>query len=208
MQNTIVKEFAAHPGVVALIFDQGGQNGETREWLETFWGNYYLRGGVLFDETGETGRMYGQPSTGLPFGRGFIIDVDGRVALPYFGHQPQAAIAKIRELLGTSGDDAGPGTSAAAHHPLALLLRASSPFTRDLSVSFSLPLAGAVELDVYGPRGEHVRRLGAAWLPHGPHTIAWDAKTAAGREAAAGVYLLRLSGGGVRETAKCVRVGR
>jgi hypothetical protein len=37
MQNTIVKEFEGNPGVVAAVFDQGGQNGETRDWLETFW---------------------------------------------------------------------------------------------------------------------------------------------------------------------------
>ena len=45
-----------------------------------------------------TREFYGQPSIGLPFGRGFIIDQDGRVDRPYFGHQPQAAIARLIEL--------------------------------------------------------------------------------------------------------------
>ena len=36
MQNTIVKEFDGNPYVVTLIFDQGGQYDETRDWLEPF----------------------------------------------------------------------------------------------------------------------------------------------------------------------------
>jgi hypothetical protein len=102
MQNTIIKEFAHTKSLVkAVIYNQGGQFGETKQWLKTFWDNYYLRGSVLFDETGQTAmKYYRQPSTGLPFGRGFIIDPQGNVALPYFGHQPEMVIEKIYELLG------------------------------------------------------------------------------------------------------------
>jgi hypothetical protein len=68
--------------------------------VQEFWDNFYLRGQVIWDSTGQVSRqLYEQPGTGLPFGRGFIIDQTGRVALPYFGHQPQMAIAKIHELL-------------------------------------------------------------------------------------------------------------
>lgn len=101
MQNTIVKEYDGDPEVVTFILDEGGRFGETGEWLETVWSNYFLRGEVVFDETGETGRRYfGQPATGLPFGRGFIVDRDGTVAIPYFGHDPRMAIDAIDILLG------------------------------------------------------------------------------------------------------------
>lgn len=109
MQNTIVKEFEGHPEVVTAIYNQGGSHEETRDWLEIFWENYYLRGRVLWDETGLTAMHYQQPQTGLPFGRGFIIDQTGHVALPYFGHQPDMAIAKIYELLGECPDRDGDG---------------------------------------------------------------------------------------------------
>jgi hypothetical protein len=42
----------------------------------------------------------GQPATGLPFGRGFIIDRDGTLAAPYFGHHPAMVIETINALLG------------------------------------------------------------------------------------------------------------
>ena len=101
MQNTIVKEFEGNPDVVTLVWDEGGKFGETRQWLETFWSNYDLRGSVLFDATGQVSRThYGQPATGLPFGRGFIIDREGKIALPYFGHRPAMAIREIYRLLG------------------------------------------------------------------------------------------------------------
>lgn len=52
-----------------------------------------------FDETGIiSSTFYDQPRTGLPFGRGFIIDRQGKVASPYFGHNPPEVIQKIREL--------------------------------------------------------------------------------------------------------------
>ena len=40
MQNTVVKEFENHPEVTVAIFNEGGEQNETREWLETRWDNY------------------------------------------------------------------------------------------------------------------------------------------------------------------------
>jgi len=73
---------------------------ESRAWLETWWSNYYLRGSVIFDETGSVSRnYYRQPDADLRFGRGFIIDADQSVAPPMFGYDAQRAIDKIYELL-------------------------------------------------------------------------------------------------------------
>ena len=101
MQNTIVAAFEDNPDVVMVVFDEGGRNGETAEWFRSFWEHVYLRGSAVFDSDGQVSRLhYGQPSTGLPFGRGFIIDRDGRVVKPYFGHQPEMVIETIDRLLG------------------------------------------------------------------------------------------------------------
>ncbi len=65
------------------------------------WSNLALRGGVLFEATGSNSRTnYNQAGGGVPLERYFIIDQQGNVALPYFGHDAAKAIAKIRELLG------------------------------------------------------------------------------------------------------------
>lgn len=202
MQNTIVKEFEEHPNVFAAVFQQGGAHGETREWLETFWDNYYLRGGVIYDENGDIGgSAYSQPSLGLPFGRGFIIDQEGRVALPYFGHQPEMAIAKIYELLGTSG-------ARASGRPPVLDLRpaAPNPFTHRTAASFSLARPGSVRLEVYDPAGRYVRSLVGGWRQAGIHLAAWDGRTTSGAEAPCGVYFYRLEAAGQTRTRICVKV--
>ena len=100
MQNTILREFEGHPDVVTTVLDQGGANGEVLSWVLTFWSNYFLRGFLLWDPDGSVGSQYGQPATGLPFGRGFLIGRDGRVVLPHFGHDPRLVIDAIYDLLG------------------------------------------------------------------------------------------------------------
>lgn len=111
MQNTIIKEFQNNPRVVTAVYQEGGRFSEIASWVRTFWSNYYLRGTVLWDERGAVGGNYRQPSTGLPFGRGFIIDQEGIVALPYFGHRPEMVIDTIYSLLTfIRGDANGDGS--------------------------------------------------------------------------------------------------
>ncbi len=75
-------------------------HGEPREVVEELWHNIYLRGPMIFDADGiVAGGKYSQPSTGLPFGKGFVIGPDLIVELPLFGHHPHRIIDKIYELL-------------------------------------------------------------------------------------------------------------
>jgi len=100
MQNGIIKEFENNPDVVALVFNQGGANGETLAWTETIWNNYFLRGKIIWDQTGTTGQStYAQPNTGLPFGRWFVIDQQGIIAAADFGYDPGKATRIIYSLL-------------------------------------------------------------------------------------------------------------
>lgn len=100
MQNTIVKEFEENPSVVTAVFQEGGRQNETYDWARTFWSNYYLRGTVIWDQSGSVGQTnYQHPRTGLPFGRGFIIDQNGDLALPTFGHNPKSVTRTIYSLL-------------------------------------------------------------------------------------------------------------
>ena len=100
MQNTIIKEFENNQDVVAVLWDEACMHGESLAWFEVFWNNYFLRGSVLIDTTGESSAFYGQPQTLIPYTLGFIIDQDGIVDLPFFGHHPAMVIDRIYELLG------------------------------------------------------------------------------------------------------------
>ena len=105
MQQSIIKEFENNPDVVTVLYNQGGRQGETEPWLKEIWSNFYLRGDIIFDETGENSIMnYNQADTGLPFGRSFIIDQSGNVVLPYFSHQADLAVETIYSLLDEPGD--------------------------------------------------------------------------------------------------------
>ncbi len=99
MQNSIVKEFTGNPQVRLALLNPGDSHSETLAWTQHFWDNNYLRGSFLYDNDGSVDSLYEQPATGLPFGRGFIIDQQGNVDLPFFGHNPQMVIARIYELL-------------------------------------------------------------------------------------------------------------
>jgi len=102
----VIREFQDDPRVVTLPFQEGGRMQEELPWVKTFWENYYLREDVIFDTDGSSGKFYQQPQTGLPFGRGFIIDRQGKVALPYFGYDSRLAIETIYSLLASIRGDA------------------------------------------------------------------------------------------------------
>ena len=73
-------------------------------------------------------------------------------------------------------------------------------------VSFSLPRAGRVTLDVYDLRGAHVRSLFAGAQPAGPASLAWDGRDDRGRTAATGVYVLVLRAGDELARTKVIRL--
>ena len=78
--------------------------------------------------------------------------------------------------------------------PDALTLRAApNPFNPRLEISYALPRAGAVRLDVFDARGRLVRTLLQSHAPAGDGVLVWDGVDAGGRPVASGVYQLRLS---------------
>jgi hypothetical protein len=67
-----------------------------------------------------------------------------------------------------------------------------NPFRSVTSVKFALPAAADVQLEVFDVAGRRVTRLVSGQVAAGEHTVTWDGRNAAGRRAAAGVYLVRL----------------
>jgi hypothetical protein len=198
MQNTIVKEFMDNPSVVTAPMNQA----ESRSWVETFWTNCYLRGGLIWDQAGNIGgNAYSQPNVGIPFGRGFIIDQEGRVALPYFGHQPDMVIETIYNLLGTS--DVQPSERS----PAILLTGNPNPFRRKTRIDFALNHPGEVSLAVYDLSGSCIRTLANGWRDAGVYTLMWNGETRHGEAAGTGIYFLHLEADGQVNVAKILRLG-
>lgn len=71
-----------------------------------------------------------------------------------------------------------------------------NPFNPRTTVAFDLPTAATVVLDIHAVDGARVRRLLAAELGSGRHTVAWDGRDDGGRAVAAGQYVARLKADG------------
>lgn len=76
--------------------------------------------------------------------------------------------------------------------PIRRLSAAPNPFAARLAIAFELARAEEVTVDIFGVRGQRVRRLAGRVLPAGPARLDWDGSDDAGRRLPAGVYLLRV----------------
>jgi hypothetical protein len=63
-----------------------------------------------------------------------------------------------------------------------------NPFSLSTRIDFEIAKRGEVDVIVYDVAGRRVATLHSAELEAGPHTVAWDGKTADGRPAASGIY--------------------
>lgn len=68
-----------------------------------------------------------------------------------------------------------------------------NPFNPTTHIHFALPLAAAVELNVYDVLGQHVRTLVADERhPAGYYSVLWDGKNEQQQTVSSGVYFYRL----------------
>ena len=81
-----------------------------------------------------------------------------------------------------------------------------NPFHGATTLSFRLPAPGRVDLVVVDIQGRVVRNLLQSQMPAGGHTIRWDGRDAAGRDASNGLYLFRLQSGDRRLTQRGVLI--
>ncbi len=84
-----------------------------------------------------------------------------------------------------------PGTGPVAR-TLSFAAPAPTPTRGAVAVSFELPEAAAVRLDLFDAQGRRVARLLKEEMGAGSHRHAWDLRAQAGTELASGVYYLRL----------------
>ncbi len=79
-----------------------------------------------------------------------------------------------------------------------------NPFNPSTLIPYRLPVSTHVRLEVFNILGQRMATLVDAEQPAGFHTATWDGTDAAGRGVAAGLYLYRLVGDGVRLTRSMV----
>lgn len=101
MQNTIIKAFQGNPNVETYVINEVNEERDAIDWVKTWASHWYQRVPMLYDETGEVGsKIFKQLNVGnMPFGRGMIINQEGKVEKAFFGHQPQMVIETIYKLL-------------------------------------------------------------------------------------------------------------
>jgi hypothetical protein len=83
---------------------------------------------------------------------------------------------------------------------------APNPFSRKLTVEFSLYDQARVTLDVFNIHGEQIASpVQSVMMTAGDHRIAWDGTDYSGRELPAGVYFLKISNGENTMTGKVIK---
>lgn len=85
------------------------------------------------------------------------------------------------------------------------LLRAfPNPFNPQTQLTYTVPKAGAIRLDIFDVSGRRVRTLVNSRIAAGTHTAAWDGRDTNGATLASGVYFVRLAAPGATRTLRVV----
>ncbi|MBN2226953.1 MAG: S8 family serine peptidase [candidate division Zixibacteria bacterium] len=79
-----------------------------------------------------------------------------------------------------------------------------NPFNPTTTITFSLPTACQVTLDVYNITGQKVATVEDGWLDPGEHVVVWDGQNDSGKPVASGVYFYRIKAGDRIATRKMV----
>ena len=147
--------------------------------------------------------------------------LEGRVRLssgqPAVGVQVRLFdLTDLRRSVGTTTDAAGhfalplrafsTDRGTALPTDFALGQNYPNPFNPSTIIPYQLPAAGHVRLEVFNVLGQRLATLVDAERPAGAHTAQWDGTDAAGRAVGAGVYIYRLSSGGMTESRRMVLV--
>ncbi len=79
-----------------------------------------------------------------------------------------------------------------------------NPFNPTVTIGYSMPAPGPVNIEIYDVAGRRVRALEAGHRDAGEHTTAWDGRDDAGRALPSGVYFATARGAGAVNAAKLV----
>jgi len=142
----------------------------------------------------------------------FQNKASGDTAIPYlhtvWSETPEAEYYEVGYNKLNLKEAEGEGGQAASLTPIPArpMLEACrpNPFKSHTQISYALPQAGNVSLQVYDITGRTVRRLASGRQNAGFYTVNWDAKDSHGRQVPYGVYFYRLDTPGFRSVKKAV----
>lgn len=77
-----------------------------------------------------------------------------------------------------------------------------NPFRNSVTLSFTLPQAGEVAVEIYGADGRRVQTLAQGEMAAGPHSLQWNID----RTVPSGVYFYRVVGASGQATGKLMRI--
>jgi len=145
---------------------------------------------------------------------GNIIESDGKsfLVIPFEFHGSKYDISNISvdniNLVGADGslidyiDRVNSLDIRLTPQDFALMQNFPNPFNPTTEISFSLPVAGYVELSVYNMVGQKIRALSSENLNSGYHSVIWDGMNDAGIQAATGMYFYTIRTGNFKNTKK------
>ena len=124
---------------------------------------------------------------------------------------PQEIFATVTDGQGHYQIDLDASTSVGNHDrakPISFKLNQNypNPFNPGTVISYQLPQAVPVRLDIYNSLGQRVRTLVDEGQEAGVHGLVWDGRDDSGRGLASGVYFYRLEAGSFTESRKMVLV--
>ena len=125
-------------------------------------------------------------------------------------------LTDLRRFVGTTTDETGHfalslqafSTDKGTALPTSFSLGQNypNPFNPSTIIPYQIPVSTHVRLEVFNLLGQRLATLVDAERSAGTHTAQWDGTDVAGRAMGAGVYIYRLSGGGMTESRRMVLV--
>jgi len=178
----------------------GFSDGSGTSWDVATVGFHPVTGAFLWDERFDPGDGRADEGKALAVSNAGDLYVAGYGDLLASG---QDMLALRYTLPGLMGVEAGP---VAADLPALFLdLRASpNPFTTRVAFSVDVTRAVPVLAAVYDIRGREVAVVHDGVLPRGANLLEWDGRDRSGDRTAAGVYFMRIGGGGASAVKKIV----
>lgn len=115
----------------------------------------------------------------------------------------QERLAGLPALLDFPGEPPPPGGGEGSG---ALRQNFPNPFRDTTTILFEVVNGGDVEIVVYDLQGREIERLVDGFREPGEHSVEWDGLSAADREVAAGIYVVRMTTSAGTSTIRALKV--
>ncbi len=113
----------------------------------------------------------------------------------FFERKYHAYSGELTRIYQYSVDTYEPTSNQDIPKPELTLSCYPNPFNPELTVSYSIPQDGTVEISVYNIKGQKVRSIQSDYRYAGNHNVVWDGRNDCGQSASSGLYFVKISYG-------------